>query len=263
MSTLGLLLVGVLPGAFLIFIGVGHLWNYVRLRRTTPTDIRQVDSSSGEVKLTGTARVHNETSRSPFTDTRALIHKWKVKASSSSGSDGSSHPQLDSGEATHSFLLEDETGTVLVDTEGATPYLRTTTTIDVAPDASPPPSIAQFLQSTDEVDPDPDRTRRYIESRLDPGSRVHVFGPIREPRSSDDCPPSVDAVVGGEESRRDRAMKDLTLSTIIAQLTTQPEQFIITNGDEDGAERQMLTIGGVSLGVGLLFLGVTGLLLVG
>ena len=263
MNVLGLLLFGVLPGAFLVFIGVGHLWNYVRMRRITPTDIRDVDATTGEVELTGTARVHEETSRSPFTDTRTLIHEWKVKGYSSSGSDGPSWPQLDSGDATHAFLLEDETGTVLVDPEGATPYLRTTTTIEVAPDESPPPAVAQFLQSSDEFEPNTDRTYRYTESRLDPKSDVHVFGPVREVGSSANLPASVDAVIGVEASKQDRTLNDLTLSAIVDQLTTGPDQFIITNAGESGAERQMLTIGGVSLGVGLLFMGVSGLLLVG
>jgi len=263
MSTLGLLLVGVLPGAFLIFIGVGHLWNYVRLKRSSPIEIRHAEAAAGEVELTGTARVHEETSRSPFTDTRTLIHKWKVEGYSSSGSDGATWPQLDSGEATHSFLLEDETGAVLVDTKGATPYRRTTTTIEVAPEESPPAPIAQFLQSSDELDPDPDRTYRYTESRLDPGTDVHVFGPIRDPGSSANLPGSVDAVVGVKEPERDLTTSALTLSAIVDQLTTAPEQFIVTNADKSGAERQMLTIGGVALGVGLLFLGVSGLLLIG
>lgn len=250
MSLLAPLIFGVLPGALMAFVGAGHLWNYVRLKRSDPVDIQRLDASSGTVELIGTAHVHEETSRSPFTDTETLLCDWKAEYYSHSR-EGSNWKLLTSGQARHSFLLEDGTGTALIDTDGASPYLEETTTIEVEAGESPPPPIQEFLETTDEIDPEADRTRRYHESRLDPDTDAYVFGPVRESDTS------VDAVIG-VENPSDRGLTigedDLTPSKIAEKVNSDTDQFIITNADESGAERQMLKIGAIWLGLGLLFL---------
>lgn len=263
MTYLLLFLIGVLPGAFMTFIGAGHLWNYVHLSRAEPIDIGRLTGPTGAVELTGTARRHEETSRSPFTASESLIHQWTVKEyRPSPGDEGSDWSRLASGDATHSFILEGETGAALVDTAGASPYLQTTTTIDIEGDQSPPTPIKEFLASTDQVDAGHTRLRRYSESRLDPGAPVYVYGPIRETASASDEPRSVDAVVGVENPDRPIEVGEDSLSTIMNKITSDNEQFIISNSSEKGAEGQMLKIGGVFFGIGLLFLAVSFVLLV-
>lgn len=250
MSLFAALVFGVLPGVLMAVFGAGHLWNYARMKRSDPVDIQHVDVPSGTVELTGTAQVHEDTSRSPFTDTETLLCDWKAEYYSPSR-EGSNWNLLKSGETRHSFLLQDETGTVLVDIDGASPYLQDTTTIEVEGDESPPPAIQEFLEASDEIDREHDRTRRYHESRLDPGDDVHVFGPICEPGSS------VDAVVG-VENPDERGITigedDLTWSTIVDKVNSDTDQFIITSAGETGAERQMLKMGAIWFGMGLVFL---------
>jgi len=252
MTVLAALIFGVLPGALMTIIGAGHLWNSARMKRSDPVDIQHVDVPSGTVELTGTAQVHEETSQSPFTNTETLLCDWNAEYYHPTH-EGSNWNRLTSGEARHSFLLEDETGTVLVDIDGASPYLRETTTIEVEAGEAPPPPIQEFIEATDEIDHEEDRRRKYYELRLDPGADVHVFGPVRDPGST------VDAVVG-VENPDGRGLTigedDLTWSKIADRITTNPDPFITTNAGETGAERQMLKIGAVCLGVGLLFFAV-------
>lgn len=254
----------VLPGALMVFFGAGHLWNYARMKRSDPVDIQHLDVPSGTVELTGTAQVHEETSRSPFTDTETLLCDWKAEYYSPSRQ-GSNWNLLESGQTRHSFLLEDGTGTALVDIDGGSPYLQDTTTIEVEEDESPPPAIQEFLEATDEIDREHDRTRRYHESRLDPGNDVHVFGPVRESGSSVDSSTPIDAVVGvenPEERRLTIGEDDLTVSNIADKVKPDPEQFIITNAGETGAERHMLKIGAIWFGLGVVFLVVSTVVLI-
>jgi hypothetical protein len=257
MSFFAALLFCAVPGAFMGFVGVGHLWNYARLRQTDPVPVRELRSPSGAIELEGTARPHEHTSRSPFTDTRTLVHEWKVEEYSAS-EQGSKWSQLASGDEQHSFRLEDDTGTALIDIRGGSPYLQTTTTITVEPDESPPPAIAQFLQSSDEVDREPNRTRRYSESRLDSGAPVHVYGPVRNDAPAADARASVDAVIGVDDPDRGFTVGEdsLNFSNLAELFTAEAEQFIVTNAGEREAEQQMLKIGLLFSGVGLLFLGV-------
>lgn len=258
MSLFAALVFGVLPGVLMAVLGAGHLWNYARMKRSDPIDIQHVDVPSGTVELTGTARVHEDTSRSPFTDTETLLCDWKAEYYSPSR-EGSNWNLLKSGETRHSFLLHDETGTVRVDIDGASPYLQETRTIEVEGDESPPPPIQTFLEATDEIDREHDRARRYHESRLDPGDDVHVFGPIRKSGAS------IDAVVG-VENPDERGITigedDLTWSTITDKVSSNPDPFIITNAGEAGAERQMLKLGAIWFGMGLVFLVVSVVVLV-
>ncbi len=264
MTTPAVLLFAGLPGALMVVIGVGHMGNYLKLKGTDPVDIRDLTVPSDEVELVGTARVHENTGRTPFTDTESLLYEWKVKeyrpspgSSASSASSGSNWSLLDSGDQAHPFVLEDETGTVLVDTNGASPYLQTSTVIEVEGDESPPLPVAQFLQSTDEVDREHDRTRRYHELRLDPGGDVHVLGPVRE-----SGPQAVDAVIGVDNPDRAIVVGEDSLSTIIDKLKSENSQFIVTNADEHGTKQQMLQIGALFFGMGLFFLGIAGLVVV-
>lgn len=252
---LAVIVFGLLPGALMAFLGAGHLWNYLRLKRSDPVDIRQLNAPAGAVELVGTARAYEDTSRSPFTGTESLLHEWKVEKEGAGRRSG--QMLLGSGQTTHPFLLQDGTGTVLVHPAGASRYLQTSTTIEVGADESPPPAIREFLETTDEIDREHDRTRWYYERRLDPGGDAYVFGPIREAAPSFDFPEPIDAVVGVEnpgERRLTIGEDEITLSKILERARSNTEQFIITNADESGAEGQMLKIGALWLVLGVLFL---------
>ncbi len=242
-------------GMVVTLIGVGHLWNYRRMKGASPADVRRLDDEGDEVELAGTAEVHETSSRSPFTDTETLVQEWKTEEYSQSSRSGNWNT-LDSGESTHPFVVETDTGDVLVQATDATPYLETTTEIRVAPDESPPPPVAEYLTNTEGVERDHDQARRYVESRLDPGGDVHVFGPVRETGLSVDLPGGVDAVVGVDDPDYGWTAGEDSLSDLVEQVRSDTDQFIVTNADETGAQRRMLRIGALWLGLGLVMLSV-------
>ncbi|PSP28767.1 hypothetical protein BRC65_01375 [Halobacteriales archaeon QH_2_65_14] len=241
------------PGVLMAVLGLGHVGNYVRMKRLEPVDIRTMDEQSGEVELTGTAGAHEGTSLSPFTSTETVVQEWTVKAYNPRGR-RSNWTLLDSGEDSHPFVLEDSTGSVLVDPAGASRYLASTTTIEVEPDESPPSPIREYLDGTDDVDSNPSRKRRYTESRLDPGGNAYVLGPVRESGHSVDLPAGVDAVVGVENpDERGITVGEDGLSEVVEQVKADTDQFIITNSGERRAQRGMLWRGILFFGAGLVF----------
>ncbi len=264
MTVFTAILLGGIPGAFMTFIGIGHFWNYIRLRRNDPVPIRRIQSPSGSIELEGTARLHEDFSRSPFTNTQCPVHEWKVEERkaehhSSETSNLGTWSRLDSGDERHPFRVEDDTGIALIDVAGASPYLQTTTTIEVEPDESPPPAIDQYLQSTDEVDREHTRPRRYSESRIDPGAPVHVYGPARKSNPEGPTLEFVDAVIGAHDPDREFTLRP---STLIDRFQSGPQQFIISNAGEEEAERKMLSIGVIFSCLGLLFLGIPALMMI-
>ena len=256
------LLVG--TGALCSLLGVGHLWNYYRMRSATPADVRRLDDPEGEVEFEGVARVHESTSRSPFTDTEAVLQRWKVRERRES-SDGSNWHTLDAGGSIHPFVLETDTGSVLVEAADATPYLTETTERRVEPDETPPPAIEEYLSNADDVDREHRRPRLYTERRLDPGDDVYVYGPVLETGLSVDLPGGVDADVGVDDPDHGWTLGEDSLSELREQVRSDTDQFVLTNDDEAGAQRHMLKTGAVWTAFGLLMISLplVGLVLLG
>jgi hypothetical protein len=182
-----------------------------------------------------------------------------VREYSSAAGSESDWSLLGAGEDSHPFILADGSGSVLVEPAGASLELQSSTVIEVDPDESTPPQVAQFLAETPDIDPDHQQTRRYRESRLDPGDDVHVLGPVREVGSSFELPGAVDAVVG-LENPDERGLTvgedDLSLSAITDQIRADHAAFAVTNTDEAGAARRYLKQGALWFGVGLVFVAV-------
>lgn len=83
---------------------------------------------------------------------------------------------------------------------------------------------------------------------------MHVWGHIRDSNPSLDDSASVNAVVGVENpNERGITIGEDDPSSIIDQIGSDTEQFIITNTDEGEAEQQMFQSGALRLAMGLLF----------
>ena len=124
---------------------------------------------------------------SPFTGTSCLALAYEIQERRST-TNGTAWVEIDTGRAAVPFLLEDETGSVLVDPSRARLGLESSERIDVDGGERPPPRIQRFIDQNADVDAE-DQTvdlklielnvgadRRYIERRLDPGAAVTVFG---------------------------------------------------------------------------------------
>lgn len=204
------------------------------MARSDPVDVRQLAAESGKVELTGTAQTHEAADRVPVTDTETLLCEWVISQSGGSESN-------EKGSATYKnpFVLENDTGSVLVD-----------------PDETPPTPIVEFLESTRWLSADSPTCRWYRESRLDPGDHVHVYGPVREVGHSVDIPGGVTTVVGLENPQPDEIdVTQLTLSGIKERTLAGFEQsFSITNGDETTATKQVRTGGLALTTIGLIMM---------
>lgn len=221
------------------------------MARSDPVDVRQLAAESGKVELTGTAQTHEAADRVPVTDTETLLCEWVISQSGGSESN-------EKGSATYKnpFVLENDTGSVLVDPDGATLQLEQSTEIGVDPDETPPTPIVEFLESTRWLSADSPTCRWYRESRLDPGDHVHVYGPVREVGHSVDIPGGVTTVVGLENPQPDEIdVTQLTLSGIKERTLAGFEQsFSITNGDETTATKQVRTGGLALTTIGLIMM---------
>jgi hypothetical protein len=238
-------------GGLIALVGVGYLQTYNRVRKTDPVTIRRL-TDTAKVELSGTVKNHETTSVSPFTATECVAQDWTAEEYRGGGED-SNWSTLDFGETRHPFRLDDGTGAVLVDPDGATLELTDEETVEVGPDESPPPGVADYLAETDGVDRAHSRKRRYTERRLDVGEDIHVLGPVRRVGHSFDMPGGVDAVVGVEDSDRRFVVGEDGLSELVEHLKTDTTRFVITAGSEREAQRHLLKRGLVIAGFGVVF----------
>jgi hypothetical protein len=239
-------------GGIIALVGAGYLQTYNRVRTMEPVDVRRLTDSGSEVELSGTARAHEETSLSPFTNIECLAHDWKAKRYRGSGR-GSNWSTLDSGATRHPFQLDDGTGTVLIDPNGATLELLTEETVEVEPDESPPPAVSDYLEQTETVTREHTRKRRYTEQRLEPRHDVHILGPVRRLGHSVDMPGGADAIIGVSDPDRGFTVGEDGLSKLVDQIKTDTMRFVITTGDERQAERHLLKKGLFIAGFGIVF----------
>lgn len=167
-------------GLFLTGAGVREGIRAYRLRRTRATPVSALSDSSGRVVVTGVARRADGTVTAPFTRREALAHSWHVEALSREWSnDGVRHrwAVVDRGKRAVPFLVDDGTGTVLVDPAGATLRLAEAAVPDYEPDPAERSTLdldfASLRRLAGESDP------RYFEARLDEGETVSVHGVVR------------------------------------------------------------------------------------
>lgn len=161
--------------------GIVFLRASIRMFRTDTTDAGAVSRTMDEVALSGTARPVDEPMSARFEDADTLLNSWQM--AEYSGGSGSGWVPQESGTDTEPFLLDDGTGAVLVDPEGAEWVIDVDHT-KVVDEDMPPRPIREFLAEVDRM-PNAEkdgavRKRRYREKRLDPGGDVFVYGPVKE-----------------------------------------------------------------------------------
>lgn len=192
-SPLGVvLLVGLVGGGLLAFGFALREGGAIRqVLAGSSTDIFSLSTGiSGPISISGTANQYEDTLVSPFTATDCLALEYEVEERRTT-QHGTSWVEIDSGRAAVPFLLEDETGSVLVKPTRVRLGLDTSETIDVDGGEPPPDRIQEFIERNADVDSE-ERTwdlkiielkvgndRRDIERRLDPGESVTVFGEVR------------------------------------------------------------------------------------
>jgi hypothetical protein len=195
--------------AYLLYTGGKELLTVYHILTNDPLPVGQLHGHRGPVEIEGQAVPEEDTGTvtAPFTGSECLAYTYEVEELRSSGKN-SSWRTLDEGEGGVDFIVEDETGRVRVDPQGANIRLESHT-IRVSPGDELPGRIESYLASTDDVDKQ-DGTldlmvtelsvgnkQRFTERRLDVGESVYVYGQAtRDPETAGWGSNLVDAVVG-------------------------------------------------------------------
>jgi len=192
-------------GGGLYFIGRGLVLGRraLTLWRSDPISVQAVGYADGPVEVEGRVSVADDTLKSPFTETQCVTYQYRVDEHTKSSNGGSWDTQ-EKGRKSVPFLLEDDTGSVLIDPSTADLSLTSGDRITVSPDETPPDPIPAFLETIG-IEPvnDPgthlgpvslhsENSRRYAEEYLEPGDNVYVYGPVKR---GEPTPGSFDTVV--------------------------------------------------------------------
>jgi hypothetical protein len=247
---LALLGVFALVALLLVAHGARTLVTAYRLYVTAPTPVAEVANVSRPVEVTGEARPHDGTVTAPFTGTASLVVEWAV-LEERPDDDGSDWETVASDRTTVPFRVDDGEASVLVDPADADLHLSRERRIHVDSGDVPPEPIRAFLDGREDVDggagPGPGgmsltvdvgplefslgSDRRYVESRLDPGEPVFVYGtPTYAPGESR---------LAGEVNARFEGAGD---------------RFLIADASEDAAFRRVAVGATVPLAIGLFVL---------
>jgi hypothetical protein len=239
-----ILLAVVAVGGYLLFAGGRELRTVWHILRNDPLPVRDLHGHRGPVKISGRAVEGDDgTVEAPFTGSRCLAYTYEVEELRSAGKTQSWQP-LDTGMDGVDFVVDDGTGRVLVNPDGADIHLESHS-VTVPAGTELPDRLAEYVAATDAVAPQ-NRTvnllvtelnvgnrQRFTERRLDVGEDVYVYGLARKGPAVEWGSNLVDATVGDGEGT---------------------PLFVISDTDERGTAWRIARGGcwRVVLGVGLL-----------
>lgn len=167
------------------------------------------EATTGRVELSGTATVAADAVSSSADGEDCLVAFWQLL--DDEPVKDYAWRRVEWGIESVPFLVEDDTGAVLVDPTGADVRFEQSFEVTVREDEQPPEGLSDHFEA-----PFPAGVprRRYTEHRLVPGEQVTVFGTARPlvdadlddafdapDASPDDAPDGVDTVVGEGEGR--------------------------------------------------------------
>jgi len=233
-------------GGYLAYSGGRELWAIYHVLRNDPVPVRELQGREGPVEIEGTAASDDDagTVTAPFTGAECLAYEYEVEELRSSGKN-SSWRTLEEGSGGATFVVEDDTGRVRVDPEGADIRLEDHTT-KVSPGEELPEELAAYVESTDEVEKQDGTVdllvtelhvgneQRFTERRLDPGEGVYVYGEARRAPSTEWGSALVDVVVEDGEAA---------------------PVFVVSDTDERGTAWRFAKNGVVRLVLAVLFVG--------
>lgn len=172
----------------LVFIGIGfYVYRRGQLLRDTP--ISEVASMAvGTVELTGRAAAGPEALTAPLTGEDAVLVSYGVREYERGADLEKEWATVETGLAAVPFYLDDGTGRVLVDVPDgvgdrpvteATEYdlsFETMADEEFEGGGSQPASVTRFLEEHTDVEPAPDRERKYVQQTIPVGEELLVFG---------------------------------------------------------------------------------------
>lgn len=207
-----LVALGVLAvGGYLLHAGGRRLTTVVHILRNDPLPVRDLHGHRGPVEIEGRAVEGDDgTVEAPFTGSRCLAYTYEVEELRSAGK-SQSWETLDTGMDGVDFVVDDGSGRVLVDPDGADIHLESHS-VTIPPHTELPERISRYVAETDAVDPqdgvvdlkitqfEVGNKQRFTERRLDTGETVYVYGQATRGPSVEWGSSLVDALVGDGEA---------------------------------------------------------------
>lgn len=201
-------LVAMAVALYLLVTGGKTLRTVYHILKNDPLAVRSVHGHSGPVEVEGRAVPDDDqgTVTAPFTGATCLAYTYEVEELRSSGKNSSWHT-LDEGMGGVDFLVDDGTGRVRVDPDGADVRFEAHS-VTVSPGTELPDRLARYVDATDAVDRqdgsvnllvteiNTGNKQRFTERRLDVGETVYVYGQARRGPSAGWGSNLVDAVIG-------------------------------------------------------------------
>lgn len=239
-------------GFVAFLVGLRAFRRAVLFWRANPVDVIEAAHRTGRIELEASAVPADETLTAPFTGTECLAYEYKVQRYRSND-DGSNWRTMHSDDKRVRFLVEDDTGSVVIESEDADLSLTSGDRITVGRDETADSRIADFLDTIDDVDPGEGASsdigpitvstgdkRRYVERRIDVGDTAHVYGQIND-RPFEGPTGTVNAAIG------DGAETPL---------------FHVADASASNSMKRHVAAGIGATVFGLLFMGVPGMVLV-
>ncbi|MFC6757425.1 MULTISPECIES: GIDE domain-containing protein [Haloarcula] len=194
-------------GGYFCYTGGRRLRTVYHILRNDPLPVRDLHGHRGPVEIEGRAVEGDAgTVEAPFTGSRCLAYTCEVEELRQSGK-SQSWETLDTGMGGVDFVVDDGTGRVVVNPEGADIHLESHS-VTIPPHTELPERIARYVAENETVDPQ-DRVvdlkitqfevgnkQRFTERRLDIGETVYVCGQATRGPSAEWGSNLVDALVG-------------------------------------------------------------------
>lgn len=179
-------------------VGTGiRRWKQRQLMTDTPTSTIQ-SLSIGPAEIEGTAHADGrDPLTAPFSGTDCLLAKYEIEEYHESNDDdgGGSWNTIASDTRHAPFVVEDDTGRVLVEPRDAATFdLEPEDWTETYVDSSDrgPASIRTFVENSEDLEFPSDASgrendRKYRQNLIDPGERVYVYGTARPREDASDA----------------------------------------------------------------------------
>ena len=112
----GYSVIGFFAGLYIFYRGFKNLRKKQLIENTPTSKVRSI--AMGQVEVIGTTKPFTKLIKSPFTNTPCVYYKWQVEEYRRT-KNSSYWAEIAKGDSKNKFYLEDNTGEVLVDPQGA------------------------------------------------------------------------------------------------------------------------------------------------
>lgn len=202
-------------GAFMLYGGYQNRRTAARVTNTERTPIADARPGDGPVEVKGTARPTDEgTLGAPIDGTEGMVVETEIEEWTSTNNGGGAwtleHEQVE----TRPFLVEDDSGTALVEVPDGATVVTDRTSHTVGASDETPQGVKEHLGTIDGVSVFTHEKRRYQQGAIEPDEEVYVLAGPTGGGAGWDGP---DVTLGGETRPEDVVVSDLSEDRLVSE----------------------------------------------